>query len=364
MTKLVVNDSIYNSSDVWRGGTVRFNYNQNHLQFDFAALGPLNADKYFYRYRLIGFEKYWQNTHQPTGIRYILQPGTYMLEIACSNELSGTEVKKTFVVVISPPFWLTWWFFALVCMCVIGTVVLVVTFYNKRRYQKTLQEFILNQRLQNQRESISRDLHDNLGAQVNAIFYGTGLLKQTNDHEQKLVDNLHDTAGDMLTVLRETLWALKINEVEATNLWLRILNFARKIGNYYPAVKMDLSGSPAPVMTINASMALNIILIVQEAINNAVRHSEASIISITSYSGNNTWIIEIADDGKGFDIAAVSSEAESYGLENMAERATESNIAFTINSMPAHGTKISLEISVSKMESQFNQKQNDKGCNS
>jgi len=350
MTKLIVNDSAYNYSGTRRRDTIRLSYNQNHLQFDFAAMGPLNADKYFYRYRLIGFEKYWQNTHQPVGVRYILQPGNYTLQISCSNELSGTEVRRNYVIIISPPFWLTWWFFALVGLCGIGTVVLIVTFYNKRRYQKALQELIVNQRLQDQRERISRDLHDNLGAQANAIFYGTELLKQTNTDEQKLVGNLHDTAGDMLTVLRETLWALKINEIEAANLWLRVLNFARKIGNYYPTVKINITGNPAEGLSVNASMALNMVLIIQEAINNAVRHSEATVVSVSSYSTDTSWLIEITDDGKGFDITGIAHKTESYGLENMAERAKESNIPFTINSVPGHGTKVSLEIVLAKTQ--------------
>jgi len=353
VTKLVVNDLIYNSSGIWKGDTIRLKYNQNHLQFDFAAMGPLNADKYFYRYRLIGFEKHWQNTNQPTDIRYILQPGKYTLEVACSNELSGPEVKKNILIVIDPPFWLTWWFFVTICLCAIGGLLLLLALYNKRRYQKTFQELILKQRLQSQRERISRDLHDNLGAQANAIFYGTELLKQNIDHGQTLVENLHDTAGDMLTMLRETLWALKVTQVDAADLWMRILNFARKMGAYSPNVKMSISGSPPGNITLNASMALNMILIVQEAINNAIRHSYAAVISINSYSDDNSWRIEIKDDGKGFDLSAISKKTESYGLENMAQRANESNITFVINSLPSQGTKVFLEVNLNKIESQL-----------
>jgi len=351
MTRLVVNDSTYNSSGIWKGDAIHLNYDQNHLQFDFAAMGPLNADKYFYKYRLIGFEKNWQSTNLPIGIRYILQPGNYTLEVACSSDLSGTEVKKNFLIAIHPPFWLTWWFFFVMGLCGIGAMVLIVTYYNKRKYQKTLQELIVNQRLQSQRERISRDLHDNLGAQANAIFYGTELLKQNGIDGHQLVNNLHDTAGDMLTVLRETLWAMKINEVEATDLWLRVLNFSRKIGMYYLDIKMNISGAPPAMLAINASMALNIILIVQEAINNAIRHSEASVISVSSYSNEHSWRIEIVDDGKGFDLLALKKKAESYGLDNMAERARESNIQFAINSVPSHGTKVFLEINLQNIES-------------
>jgi signal transduction histidine kinase len=354
MTRLVVNDSTYSEAGIWRGDTVRLKYKEDHLQFDFAALGVLNADKYFYKYRMIGFGRNWQSTHLPTGIRYILQPGTYTLQVLCSSELSGPVVRKNVVIIIDPPFWLRWWFFVIIGFCVIGTVALIVSSYNKRKYQKALQEVMLKQRLQNQREQISRDLHDNLGAQANAIFYGTELLMQKKGERELLIDNLHDTAGDMLTVLRETLWALKITQVRAADLWLRTLNFARKIGNYYPGLDLSIGGTPPENRVLNASLALNMILIIQEAINNAARHSGASVISINSYATDAKWRIEIIDDGKGFDMATVSDKKESYGLENMTERASESGIAFNINSLPSHGTKVYLEIDITKMETQLN----------
>jgi signal transduction histidine kinase/ligand-binding sensor domain-containing protein len=352
--RLVINDSSYNSSaGIWKGDTIQLRHNQNHLQVDFAAMGLLNADKYLYKYRLLGFEKTWQSTYQPTGIRYILSPGSYTLQVTCTNIFSGQAFRKILTVIVHPPWWLTWWFLAFMGILITGVIIAIVTFYNRRRYQKKLQDLLIKQSLQNERERISRDLHDNLGAQANAIFYGTELLRQKKGHEQKLVDDLHDTAGDMLTVLRETLWAMKITQVEAADLWLRILNFARKIGTYYANLTIEITGTPPGGLTLNATIALNMILIVQEAINNAIRHAEASVITISSYASDNLWRIEIMDDGKGFDLSSVSKKTESYGLENMAERATESNITFEVNSLPQLGTKVFLEINISKMESQM-----------
>ena len=212
---------------------------------------------------------------------------------------------------------------------------------------------MIKQTIQTERERNSRDLHDNLGAQANAIFYGTEQLKKKNGHEQRLVDDLHDTAGDMLTVLRETLWAMRITQVGAAELWLRVLNFAKKMGPYYSRLKIEISGTP-PGISLNASMALNLVLIVQEAITNAIRHAEPSVITISSYVSKNLWQIEIVDDGKGFDPELADKKRESYGIENMKERANQSGIAFRINSLPLHGTKVFLEIEINKMESQLN----------
>ena len=354
VTRLVVNDSSYNSSaGIWKGDTIDLKYDQNHLQFDFAAMGLLSADKYLYRYRIASFEKKWQSTYQPTDIRYTLAPGTYRMEVSCSNALSGQGLNKILTIIIHPPWWLTWWFLSIVAIPAVAAVIWTVSFYNKRKFNRELQELMIKQTIQTERERISRDLHDNLGAQANAIFYGTEQLKKKNGHEQSLVDDLHDTAGDMLTVLRETLWAMRITQVEAAELWLRILNFAKKMGPYYSRLKIEINGVP-PKLSINATMALNLVLIVQEAITNAIRHADASTITISSYTGENLWQIEIADNGKGFDPESADKKKESYGIENMKERANQSGIAFRINTLPRHGTKVFLEIGLNSMESRLN----------
>lgn len=356
VTRLIVNDSSYNSSaGIWRGDTIDLKYDQNHLQFDFAAMGLLSADKYLYKYRIASFEKKWQSTYQPTGIRYTLSPGKYRMEVSCSNALSGQALNKYITIIIHSPWWLTWWFLLIVSAIGVAIVIRTVSFYNKRKFSKELQELMIRQTIQIERERISRDLHDNLGAQANAIFYGTEQLKKRNGNEQSLVDDLHDTAGDMLTVLRETLWAMRITQVEAAELWLRILNFAKKMGPYYSNLKIEINGAP-PKVSINASMALNLVLIVQEAITNAIRHAEPAVITISSFIGPHSWQIEIADDGKGFDPESPDKKRESYGIENMKERANQSGIGFRINSLPGHGTKVFLDIEVTKMESQIIEK--------
>jgi len=354
VTRLVVNDSSYNSSaGIWKGDTIELKFNQNHLQLDFAAMGLLSADKYLYRYRIASFEKKWQSTYQPTGIRYTLSPGRYLMEVSCSNALSGQALTKKLTIIIHSPWWFRWWFLLIVAGLGVAIVIRTVSFYNKRKFIRELQELKIKQTVQTERERISRDLHDNLGAQANAIFYGTEQLKKRNGHEQRLVDDLHDTAGDMLTILRETLWAMRITQVGAPELWLRILNFAKKMGPYYSKLKIEINGTP-PTVNLNASMALNLVLIVQEAITNAIRHADAAVITISCFTGEKAWQIEIADDGKGFDTESADKKRESYGIENMKERATQSGIGFRINSLPQHGTKVSLEMEMSKMELHLN----------
>lgn len=200
-----------------------------------------------------------------------------------------------------------------------------------------------------QRKRIAADLHDNLGVQANAILYGTELLQQENDNEKMLVNNLHDTAKDMLVSLRETLWAMKTADVEAADVWLRIINFAKQMQRYYQPVSIQTSGAAPENFYLNSARALNAVLIVQEAVNNAARHAMASMIAITSQTGAGSWQIAIKDDGRGFDVNAMQQKKDSYGLTNMQERAKAAGLQLQIITDAVTGTSVLLQMPFNKL---------------
>lgn len=194
-----------------------------------------------------------------------------------------------------------------------------------------------------ERKRIAADLHDNLGAQANAILYSTELLQRAKDEKGILVNDLHDTAKDMLTSLRETLWALKNTTVNASDIWLRVINFAGQLGRHYSSVKITTEGK-APPFQLSSTRALNIVFIMQEAMNNAVRHSGAASISVTSECSGDVWTMEVRDNGKGFNKDASNKKPESYGLMNMAGRAEAAGILMSIETGDAKGTKVQLTV--------------------
>jgi two-component system, NarL family, sensor kinase len=193
-----------------------------------------------------------------------------------------------------------------------------------------------------ERKRIAADLHDNLGAQANAILYSTELLQQESN-TRVLVADLHHTAKDMLTSLRETLWVLKNQDITASDIWIRIINFSKQINRHYPQVKIVTEGL-APQLKLNSTRALNIVFIIQEAINNAVRHASATSIRVNSEFSADHWRVTISDDGKGFDLAAMDHKQESYGLHNMKERAATVALDLSINTERDRGTNIELLI--------------------
>lgn len=196
----------------------------------------------------------------------------------------------------------------------------------------------------NQRKRISSDLHDSLGAQANAILYGTELLQQKHSDTTELVSDLHDTAKDMLITLRETLWAMKSADATAAEVWLRVINFSKQLARYYPMASISTLGAVPAGFHINAARSLNIVLILQEALNNSVRHSGAKNITLSSVETEAAWTILLEDDGKGFNPETAGQKRESYGLMNIKTRAESANIRLSIQTGENQGVKILLAI--------------------
>lgn len=195
---------------------------------------------------------------------------------------------------------------------------------------------------------ISRDLHDNLGAQANALIYGTEQLQNSNSSEPGLVKNLNTTAKDMMLSLRETIWVMRHNDAKASEIWLRIINFSKQLGLFYKEIKIITEGELPDKVEFKSETALHIILIVQEALNNAVRHSTAKNILVESVVQKNTWTIKVKDDGKGICKNQDKQNDCGFGLNNMQERSAIAAIILTIESKEGKGTCIILNIPLGK----------------
>jgi signal transduction histidine kinase len=180
--------------------------------------------------------------------------------------------------------------------------------------------------------------------QANAILHSSTLLNTANDNQEAVVEDLKDTAKEMLLNLRETLWAMKTSDVTANDLWLRIINFMKQMGRHYPTINFAIEGTPSNGYIISSAKALNIVLVLQETVNNAVKHAAAKNITAKSITTNSNWKLLIEDDGKGFDIEKAMQQNDSYGLANMQERAKNGGFIYTLKSALKAGTTTAITI--------------------
>ncbi len=348
LARLVVNDSLFNSSaGTWMGDTIRLKHNQNHLRIDLVSLGLLDATEYIYHYRLLGFENTWQTTLHPLGINFTLEPGSYTFEVRCSPVLS-TEIffTKKFLIIIYPPWWKTWWFRIAAILSMVSIIAITVQQYNSRKYQKKIQALQLEQELQHERERISRELHDDMGTSANMLMYDASRLDEVNTSEELhlIKKRLQDTTGDMLQSLRETVWTLKQEHINTADVWTRAKNFITKLQNTYKQILFRIEEKESPEIQLKYNKAFNLIRIMQEAVNNAVKHSGCTEIICSKSPQENSMLFTITDNGKGFDYPAIIHASEGNGLQNMRQRAAESGLIFDLESQAGKGTRVSIQV--------------------
>ncbi|RZK44013.1 MAG: hypothetical protein EOO90_01800 [Pedobacter sp.] len=93
---------------------LELNYKQNFLSFEFAAFQYNIPQKLRYRYRMVGVDNKWVETSTGTAVYTALSPGRYTFQVNATNTAGDwSKHTKELLVVIAPPFWQTWWFFAI-----------------------------------------------------------------------------------------------------------------------------------------------------------------------------------------------------------------------------------------------------------
>lgn len=339
----VNNEDRFRDIAPWAMEKIVLPYNQNSISFDFIGMGDGNPEQYIYQYRMQGLEKEWIQNSGTQPVRYFLQPGTYTLQLYASREFeAGADPLKEIIIIIKPPFWKTGWFLTLMGLIFISVLAFIINQNTKRKYAKKLHQLESERQLKLERERISKDLHDSLGAYANAVLYNTELLEKEKDNKQRteLISDLKFASKDIITALRETVWALKRETYTAEDCLVRIKNFMQPFTRYYSHIHFRVEGEPPAGLVLHYTKALNLVRMIQEAISNSIKHAEPSNIVITNYAAGDRWKLVVSDDGKGFDYPAMKGEERGNGLNNLDHRAVESAFELSINPQKNKGTEI------------------------
>lgn len=205
--------------------------------------------------------------------------------------------------------------------------------------------YALNQKLQksNFRNKISKDLHDDVGSSLSSLnLYSTVASKLIDSDPIKAKEMLHKISVQLTQLMEnigDIVWSMKSTNEESINLSTKIKIFAT---DTLSAAEIDYKiniDDTDDVIVKSITGRRNILMIVKEAINNIVKYSEASFIVISIKKLNDTLLVVVEDNGKGFDVAA--AETNGNGLSNMRKRAEELNGHLNIDSTLGTGTILS-----------------------
>jgi signal transduction histidine kinase len=207
--------------------------------------------------------------------------------------------------------------------------------------------------LKEQKIQVSRELHDNIGSQLTFIISAVrNVIFKTNIKNEAIIQQLKHIelfAVETISELRDTIWATKSSDIYVSDLKIRLLQFVEKNKIVNPDLNFSFEIEQSLLEEkLNSFAALNIYRIIQESVNNALKYSFASKISISIFLDEEWVNIGISDNGKGFDINAQFS---GNGLENLKKRCSEINAIIDIKSSSTTGTSITLKCPINLLSS-------------
>jgi len=197
--------------------------------------------------------------------------------------------------------------------------------------------------LQEQRLAISKDLHDNIGSQLTFIISSLDNLKYFEFTKEKLY-NKFDSIGNFtrstITDLRDTIWAMNKEEITFEDLKTRTTNFIEAAKTSLLGIDFEFNyPKDTDNVKLNSLQGIDVYRIIQEAINNAVKHAKATKIVVNFEVDGSDLKISIIDNGVGFDQSTIEA---GNGLSSMKKRANEIDADFEMKSSNK-GTEITIK---------------------
>ncbi len=177
---------------------------------------------------------------------------------------------------------------------------------------------------ENERSRIAADLHDNLGVYAASIASNLQHIKlcEYNAESEIALSELNKNSQAIVSQLNDTIWILKKKDILLTAISDRIKVLLNKTQKSFPNIQFNIQENIERDVEFSAIHAYHLYRILQEAINNALKHSKCSQIDI-EINSTNSWSILIKDNGIGF---LKNKEAVGgNGIKNMETRSKEAN---------------------------------------
>jgi len=231
----------------------------------------------------------------------------------------------------------------------LGAVLEAVMFFSSFAYRNKIladEEHMAQRKLQVIRDDIARDLHDDIGASLSNINILNELAKRNTGNAYKANEYLDKASEDIQHIsegLHDIVWNINPKYDDLNNLFIRMKRYA---GDMMDGKNISYNiNFPEKLIDVKIDMnkRKDLYFIFKEAVNNLIKYSCAAnaVISITIQQ--NKLILNIEDDGKGFDVKTI---LPGNGIENMKHRAESLKANLIMESKEGKGTKILLNMSI------------------
>jgi signal transduction histidine kinase/ligand-binding sensor domain-containing protein len=369
-------------TDLPNGEKLNFNYNENFLSFDFAALDYTDPGQNQYAYQMVGLDPEWVQAGNRRHADYPdLRPGTYTFRVIGSNNdgvwnESGASVQIS----IQPPFWATGWFIGLVILgvAVAGygvyrlrvrsleargrqlaqeveartaelrdtNVQLQEVLVERERAEQALAHAAAEAAVREERDRLARDLHDS----VTQSIYSSTLLAEAGQRHAAGGDaeQARMTLQRLGQITQQALKEMRLLVYELRPFVLEEVGLIAALQGRLDAVERR-AGIDARLV-VDEGLVLDpegeaaAYYLTHEALNNALKHAAPGRVEVVLAPIVRAGCrLTITDDGSGFDPAEAESSG-GLGLVSMRERVEALRGTFELETAPGAGTTITVTL--------------------
>lgn len=304
----------------------------NQVQIEFASLNFAAGDVIKYQYKLEGADSDWS---APSDLRVVnypgLSPASYRFLVRAVNA-DGliSPVPASVEMRLLPPVWKRWWF-----LTIAGFLLAAAA---HQAYQSRVKHLLALERI---RIRIATDLHDDIGASLTQIAIMSEVTRQQGVEPRvaEPLGRIADLSRELVDSMSDIVWAINPQRDHLGDLAYRMQRFASDV---LARVAVDF---PLPERwsetRLQADVRREVFLVFKEGVNNIARHSGCQHVQIRLDLEHDRLILELADDGEGFQQDA---NGQGHGLASMRERARRLGADLEIKSAQGAGTLVKLRV--------------------
>ncbi len=325
----------------WQDTLIIVRPGEDIFTIEFAALNFNQPARNRYAYMLEGFNDDWVPS-QLNQVTYTnLDEGEYWFRVkAANNDGVWNETGARIRIKVIPPLVRRWYFKIMVGIA--GALGLLGFWYYRQNQRKRLENF---------RESLARDLHDDMGSTLSSIRFFSDFANQqvggTKPEIASILQRISQSAGALSESMQDIVWAMKRKNDQLEDLAARMTEFgfrlleARSIA-FKTQIMEGFSGK-----NIRPEVRRNIYLIFKETVTNAAKYAGATEVELFLSLKKGLLLMKISDNGIGFDLTkGPVLTAGGNGIPNMQKRAEEIGGTLEIISEKNIGTSVEVKVRV------------------
>lgn len=324
---------------------VKLHWQEHSLYFKFSGVIFADATKLQYRYYLRNWDRQWNYSGSVNEVRYSrLPPGRYTFYAAVRYQGNTWSQPLEVRVTIVPPFWQRPFFYLPMAALLLVALVLLIRYISRRRLLAAIARLRRQQELEQERQRISREMHDDVGAGLTQITLMSEALARQH-HDQK-AEQIAGISRKLMQNMSEIIWSLNQEAGRLQDLFAYMREQLSLLAEHTSADMIIEFPETSVNPVLPFELKRNLLLLVKEAVNNAVKHSGANRIGVHAVIEGDYLQLSIRDNGQGFERG---QNGQGNGLRNMNTRAQRLGTVLEIDSEPGRGTTVQLRVLIPEL---------------